>query len=115
MAIAGGSDSRPRWIGYVAYDAFWARSQAEPRMARDERWPVLLLHRYDALIEVDLPLARARLLADDRAAADRAMGRLASPPSPVGPVRVAELPFQPSAAPERRLRRRSYKILYVNF
>ncbi len=96
--IGRGHDGHPRWIGYVAYDAFWARSKGEPRMARDARWPVLLLHRYDALFEVDLPLARARLLADDRAAADRALERLDSPPAPVGSVQVDQLRVTPRAA-----------------
>lgn len=95
--LGRGRGAHPRWIGYVAYDAFWARSKDAPRMARDERWPVLLLHRYDALIEVDLPLARARLLADDRAAADRALERLGSPPETAGPVRVDALRVTPRA------------------
>ena len=34
-----------RWVGYLSYDAFWARSSLTPRMDRDTRWPTLLLHR----------------------------------------------------------------------
>lgn len=96
--LEGGGAARPRWIGYVAYDAFWARSGDEPRMERDPRWPVLLLHRYDALIEVDRHQARARLLADDAPALERARRRLSSAPSPIGSARVEALRVTPRAA-----------------
>lgn len=94
-ALTQGGDGRPQWIGYVAYDAFWARS-AEPRMARGD-WPVLLLHRYDALVEVDLHLKQARLLADDPAALERARTRLRSEPSPIGGAKVDVLRVTPRA------------------
>lgn len=95
-ALGHGGDRRPRWIGYVAYDAFWARSHATPRMERGP-WPVLLLHRYDALLEVDLRESTARLIADDEAALERAKKRLASDPSALGDVRVAALRVTPRA------------------
>ncbi len=96
-ALGRDGDRRPRWIGYIAYDAFWARSPATPRMARDE-WPVLLLHRYDALVEVDLRECRARLLADDTDALERARARLESEPTAIGAVTVDALRVTPRAA-----------------
>merc|ERR1711969_450406 len=72
----GGEPGRPRWVGYLSYDAFWARSSLTPRMDRDTRWPTLLLHRYDALLEVDVPHERARLVGDDDAAIARLHARL---------------------------------------
>ena len=92
-----GAAGVPRWIGYVAYDAFWTRAPFEPRMERDDRWPVLLLHRYDALIEVSVPSRSARIVADDDEALQRMLARLAEAPEPVGEAAVAELSVTPRA------------------
>ena len=91
----------PQWVGYLAYDAFWARSPSAPRMARDPRWPVLLLHRYDALLEVDRVRGTARLVADDAGALERARARLRGEGTPVGSVRVGPLQVTPRAAHAR--------------
>lgn len=84
----------PRWIGYVAYDAFWsAPARGAPRLERHGE-PVLLFHRYPALVAIDHERNEGWLVGDDANACGRLRHVLdgptgAGPAKPmVGPIAV---------------------------
>ncbi|MBX3270822.1 MAG: anthranilate synthase component I family protein [Sandaracinaceae bacterium] len=69
----------PRWVGFVAYDAAWSRPRAfglraPARHARDPRWPIAWMGRYERLVAVDLDGGGAWALGPSRAACE-ALGR----------------------------------------
>lgn len=77
------ADAIPRWVGFVSYDAAWSEPAAfglrmPPRLARDPRWPVVWMGRYERLVAVDLASGEAWALAPDRAGAEA----LAAAPAP---------------------------------
>ena len=82
----------PRWIGYVAYDAFWSDpDHSEPRFARAED-PVVFFVRYPALIAIDHLDGSTWIVGDDAQACSRFAEQLetcvrAAPSRPaVGPI-----------------------------
>jgi para-aminobenzoate synthetase component 1 len=85
----------PRWIGYVAYDAFWsAPPRGTPRFERQE--PILLFRRYPALIAVDHARNEGWIVGDDPRACEALRGALNAEglqepiPPVVGPIEVDE-------------------------
>lgn len=71
----------PRWLGYVAYDACWSRSDvASPRHVRPDQ-PVLWFARYDAWLVHDHATQRAFLIGDDRSACQRLREKLMAVPA----------------------------------
>jgi para-aminobenzoate synthetase component 1 len=68
----------PRWIGYIAYDAAWSNpTRGTARFERGER-PVVLFHRYDAVLAIDHQEGHAWLLGDDADACARLRRRLSA-------------------------------------
>ncbi len=69
----------PRWVGYVAYDATWSRTDVTvQRHARPNR-PCLWFARYDAWLVIDHEHATGHLVGDDRSACDRLRDKLRIP------------------------------------
>ena len=100
----------PRWIGYVAYDAAWSTAigqpgtpRTRPRHARDDV-PILWMGRYDAVLLLDHRTRRARIVADDTAAAAR-LRRALSVPSRLGPARVGNVSVESGDAHVTAIRR----------
>ena len=71
----GDDSDAPRWVGYVAYDAWWA-GRASRHARGSHGGPVLWWGRYDAVLEVDHARGVGRIVADDAAAAARLRERL---------------------------------------
>lgn len=99
----------PRWIGYVAFDAFWsAPLRGVPRFARTTD-PVVLFRRYPAVLAIDHFDQSAWLVGDDAATCKRFQGRLdrldaPSPTKPkVGPLEIDD-PTRHRAAIREALR-----------
>ncbi len=68
--------SVPRWIGYIAYDAAWSNpARGTPLFERGDR-PVVLFHRYDAVLAIDHRDGAAWLVGDDADACARLRERL---------------------------------------
>ena len=87
----------PRWIGYVAYDAYRAE-----RLPPDR--PVLCFGRYRALLCVHHPDGRAFVVGDDEAVCRQLLALRDSAPAPsLAPTRVAELEVTPAAQHRRAI------------
>ncbi|UCF46322.1 MAG: anthranilate synthase component I family protein [Myxococcales bacterium] len=70
----------PRWIGYIAYDAFWSDPvRGTPRLERGHD-PILLFRRYPALLAVDHEAGDTWVIGDDRSECETFRARLAGLP-----------------------------------
>lgn len=56
----------PRWIGYLAYDAYWS-ARGDGRLERPEDLPVLCFARYDAVLAFDHERQQQWVVGDDEA------------------------------------------------
>ncbi|MEM7139006.1 MAG: anthranilate synthase component I family protein [Myxococcota bacterium] len=66
----------PRWIGFIAFDAFWSRPErGETRFKREDE-PVVSFRRYPALVAVDHLDSSCWLIGDDEEACRTFRSRL---------------------------------------